>query len=150
MKIQMLNKKEKKEFENELKETYGILLPRCQLIKAGKEKIRLFTGDFSEHELNILVRTVNIETIGIYFAKRENDGIRLNFDSCNIFKAEKNIIDIDRKEAEKWLSGDNIENRKNSKGYVLLKFGNLIVGCGKAIKQTIINFVPKERRTNIV
>lgn len=146
MRFQTLNKKEKSEFEDNLKENYGIVLPRCQLIKAGNEKIRLFTGDFSEHELNILAGLTRVETVGTYFAQTDVDNIRLGFDSCSLFKSSKNIIELDEEQAKKWFQGYTLEINTEEQSYVLLKFNGIIIGCGKATGKNILNFVPKERR----
>lgn len=145
MRINVLNKKEKKEFEEKLKERFGIILPRCSLVRGGKDKIRIFTGDFSEHELNILNGIARVETIGMYFAQYI-DKIRIGFSSSNLFKATKNILELKKQEAEKWLRGEDLNIKYKNKGYILLKFDSMIIGCGKATEEMVLNFVPKEKR----
>jgi NOL1/NOP2/fmu family ribosome biogenesis protein len=147
MKIQTLNRKEKRKFEEKLKQDFGITLPRCLLIKSGKNKIRIFTGDFSEHELNIIKGIIRMETTGLYFANIDkNNEIRLSFDSSNIFSATKNILDLNEEQIKEWFKGQDLNIRFKNKGYVLLKYQEKIIGCGKAATDKIINFVPKERR----
>ena len=35
-------------------------------------------------------------------------------------------------------------------GFVLIKYENDFIGCGKITKDKILNFVPKERRLKVV
>jgi NOL1/NOP2/fmu family ribosome biogenesis protein len=145
MKIQTLNRKEKREFEEKLKQKFGVILPRCSLVKGGKNKIRIFTGDLSEHELNILSGAVRVETIGMYYAQYI-DNIRISFSSSNLFKATKNILELNEKQAKQWLRGEDLNMKVKNKGYILIKYDDMIVGCGKATEDKILNFVPKEKR----
>lgn len=147
MKIETLNKKAKKQFEEKIKERFEIILPRCLLIKGGKNKIRLFTGDFSEHELNIIKGIIRLETVGMYYSQFDkNNEIRLAFSASNLFKASKNILELDEKQMKEWFKGEDLNIKFKNRGYVLLKYDDMIIGCGKATSDKIINFVPKEKR----
>ena len=145
MRIQTLAKKEKREFEEKLKQKFGIILPRCSLIRGGKNKIRIFTGDFSEHELNILSGVARVETVGMYYAQYI-DNIRISFSSSNLFKTTKNILELNEKKAKQWLRGEDLNMKVKNKGYILIKYDDMLVGCGKATEDKILNFVPKEKR----
>lgn len=147
MKIETLNKKEKRDFEEKLKERFGITLPRCLLIKAGKNKIRIFTGDFSEHELNIVAGIIRLETAGMYMAVIDKQNkIRLGFSASTLFYGAKNILGLNENQAKNWFRGEDLNIKVRDKGYIILKFDDMIIGCGKATEDKILNFVPKERR----
>jgi NOL1/NOP2/fmu family ribosome biogenesis protein len=148
MKIKTLGKKEKKQFEKKLKDRFGIKIPSAQFIRGGKDKLRLFTGDFSEHELNILNGIVRIETIGMrYGSFDKNKDFRIGFDASNLFTPKRNIITLDKKQLKTWFQGQDLDIKVKKQGYVVLRFENIIVGCGKATQNKILNFVPKERRS---
>jgi NOL1/NOP2/fmu family ribosome biogenesis protein len=71
----------------------------------------------------------------------------LTFDALSIFKNQitKNIIEIDDKNAEEWLRGNDLQI-KSDRGFKILKNNNEFIGCGKSTGEKITNFVPKERR----
>ncbi len=155
MKLEILSKKDKDKLSNFLEQAYGLGLPRCQIIQSSKERLRIFTGDLSERELMILANTIRIETIGTYLAfikKEDNEKdseFRLSFDSSFIFKdATKNILDLDEEQMKLWISGQDLVAEKISSTYpfMLLRYKEEIIGCGKLTQNKILNFVPKERR----
>ncbi len=144
-------KGEKKKTLKKLKQQFGIDNLNYLLFKSGKSKIRAFSGNLSKEEISILARNINIEIIGLYIAKQENQDkeIRLSHDAVSLFKnqIQKNIVEINLSQIKKWLKGQDIEFKKKIKeGIIILKNNNDIVGCGKSNGRTIFNFVPKERR----
>ena len=88
---------------------------------------------------------MRIENIGIYFAKEQPDGIRLTIYSVHLININKNILEINNDESEKWFKGYDLDIN-TSKGFKILKNNNDFIGCGKSTGQKISNFVPKERR----
>ncbi len=84
---------------------------------------------------------------GLYFGFVEKDGLRLSIEGTQLVgpKAKKNIIELNDVEAEEWLRGYALE-KKAQKGYVLLRYKNHFLGCGKSNGERIWNNVPKERR----
>jgi NOL1/NOP2/fmu family ribosome biogenesis protein len=150
MNLKFISKGEKKNIQKKLKEQFGIQNLNYLLLKSGKNKIRAFSGSLSKEEISILARNINIEIIGLYIAKQENEKeIRLSHDAVSLFqnKIQKNIIEINNPQVKKWLKGRDIEFKKNiQEGIVILKNNNDIIGCGKSNGKTIFNFVPKERR----
>ena len=94
--FELFDKKKKQEFIQFLKEKYGFELSG-NVLKQSQEKLRYFTGNLSEHELNILAGTVRVETIGLYLATIDEDAsIRFSFDAGFLAKnAKKNVIELD-------------------------------------------------------
>ena len=149
MKLEFLSKQERQKLLEELEKKFGISGINYLFLKTGKEKIRAFSGSLSREELSALARAVNIELIGLYFAKQQgnNNEIRLSHDAVSLLRDKiiRNIIELTKDEAEKWLKGQDIE-KKAEKGIFVLKHEDDLIGTGKSSGEKIINFVPKERR----
>lgn len=148
MKIEFINKSEKKKIIEQLNEQFGITELPYLLVKSGKEKIRGYTGSLSKDEIKKLDQNIRIEGVGIYLIKEEVDGLRLSFDAADLLKGQirKNIIEISKEDAEKWMKGNNLEIDENLHGIFAVKSGRDFLGCGKASGGRLNNFVPKERR----
>lgn len=146
--MKILSSSQKKKIIDNLNEQYGITFLPYLLIKFGKEKIRLYSGNLSKNELINLDRNLRIESIGIYFAKEQPEGIRLTIDGIHLTDINKNILEINDDESDKWFKGYDLAINAG-KGFKILKNNNDFIGCGKSTGQKISNFVPKERRVKI-
>tara|TARA_Y100000310_G_scaffold341643_1_gene441464 strand:- start:1301 stop:1747 length:447 start_codon:yes stop_codon:yes gene_type:complete len=137
----------KKKIINQLNEQYGISTLQYLLLQFGKEKIRAYSGNLSTEELNVLDANLRIENIGLYFAKEQNDGIRLTLDGVQLIKHQitKNILEINNQQAQDWLKGNDLLI-KSDNAFKIIKNNNEFLGCGKSTGERITNFVPKERR----
>jgi NOL1/NOP2/fmu family ribosome biogenesis protein len=142
-----LTSTDKKRIVEQLNKAFGITNVPGLIIQFGKEKLRLYTGNFSKEELYHLDNEARIETIGLYFAKIENDGIRLTLDGVQLFKDQinKNILELDDKTADLWLKGNDLD-LKLDQSYKIIKNNKEFLGCGKSTGEKVSNFVPKERR----
>lgn len=158
MNLKILKKTEKKKIVEVLEENFGISdLPFLflQTGKKNKKKIRAFSGSLSREEIQRLARTARVESVGFYLATRIGNETRLSHDSVSLLRNQinKNIITINKKQADEWLKGKDIEiketqtkNIKNKKGFVVLRYKDDFIGTGKLSQNRITNFVPKERR----
>ncbi|WP_457554786.1 methyltransferase RsmF C-terminal domain-like protein [Candidatus Pyrohabitans sp.] len=83
---------------------------------------------------------------GVYFGTLERDGLRLSVEGCYLVgkSARKGVVKVGREQAERWMRGENIEGEGD--GYVILRWGNYFLGCGKAREGKVLNYLPKERR----
>ena len=160
--FKILDKTKKKHFVNQVEE-FGIEKINELLIKSGKERLRAYSGNLSKEELNLLIKVLPVESIGLYvgkemFNKKNNKSeTRLSLDGINYWKNQiKNrIISLDEEQEEKWFKGEDVEVTKEQaekikeRGFVILrspKSGDFI-GTGKLSNDDIIfNFLPKERR----
>jgi len=120
-----------------LKEQFGVEKVDFNLKIMGKNRIYAYRGCFEDLEEY---------HSGVYFGKLERDGIRLSIEGCYLLKDQikKNVIEVDYNEMIKWLSGEDL--KRKAKGYVVLKWRDYFLGCGKGVGDRIINYVPKERR----
>ncbi len=147
MTFRFLNSKERKEVFEELEDLYGVEAREVVMMEAGKQKIRVFSGDLTREEIMKLNEFVRIEVTGIYFASKKDEEIRLNFDVVSFLRNEisKNVIEIDKENYEKWIRGQDIE-LKTQRGTIVLKYGNDLIGVGKSNGERVFNYVPKERK----
>jgi len=83
---------------------------------------------------------------GLYFGTLEKNGIRLSIEGSFIVGklAKKNVIELDDEDARRWMRGEDL--KLPVKGYVILKWKNFFLGCGKGNGKIVKNYVPKERR----
>ena len=148
MKLAILKRNKRIEIEKILEKNYGIKIPfKYQLVKLGKEKLRIFTGNLGARDILILSKILTIDTIGLYFAFFKDDELRISFDSAILFGRNAiNSVSLNDREAKEWLKGQDLEKNTQIRGYVIIKYQSDILGCGKATGRKILNFVPKERR----
>ncbi len=137
-------KKELREqIENMLKEQFGVEKIDLNFKEMGKRRIYAYTNCEPEFKLRKVSQ-------GIYFGTIERDGLRLSIEGSFLVgpKAKKNVVEVSKEEAQKWMEGDDLEldERVLPGTYVILKFGSYFLGCGRMKGNKIINFVPKNRR----
>ncbi len=125
-----------------LKEQFGVDRIDFELKKGGKGKVYAFRKcNFDPGDIE------GIDTYhGIYLGRIEKDGFRLSIEGSFIIGplATKNVVEIGDATAMQWMKGNGISS--NVKGYVILKWRNFFVGCGKGNGKVIKNFVPGDRR----
>lgn len=138
---------EKRRMIEELNAKFGITELPYLLIESGKEKIRAFSGHMSKDEIIELAKMTKIEGVGVYFMKKENDGLRLSFEASQLLRKQisKNILDIDDKQLQLWIRGYDLE-LKAPQGVYAIRYKGDFLGCGKSNGEKLFNYVPKERR----
>jgi len=147
-KINFLKSGEKKKLIVELEKVYGITKIPHLLLETGRKKIRAFSGHLSKEEIQQLSDLVNVEIVGTYLINKRDDDLRISFDALPIMQKQitKRILEIDKKQFEKWMRGYNLPVEKIPRGIVILKFKDELVGIGKSNEEKIFNYVPKERK----
>ncbi|MEN7982271.1 MAG: hypothetical protein ABFQ65_02400 [Nanoarchaeota archaeon] len=147
--LKILNKHEKQEIENKLKNQFGIKSISGILLKRGAERIFLYQGEFTKQEIKKLdYMKINVERVGVYFCKFQNNEIRLSIEGTQILKDQitKNIFELNKEQAETWMKGGELNIKTGVKGFVIMKYKEDLLGCGKASEEKITNFIPKNRR----
>lgn len=149
--LKILNNKEKKEIENKLNAQFGIKNIPGMIVQKGKEKLFLLTTNFTSNEIRKIEQTAFIERAGIYFAKIMNDKIRLSIEGTQILKNQitKNIYELNKEESQKWMMGQELPIQTGKKDFLVIKYKEDFLGCGKASELKIGNFIPKQRRLKI-
>ena len=146
--LKILNQKEKAEIEYKLHEQFGISSVPGMIVMRGQERLFLFSGNLSEEEINKLEKCTFIERMGVYFAKIVDDSLRLSIEGSQILKEQidKNIFELDEKQAEEWMKGHELPIKTGSHGFIIMKHEGDFLGTGKASNEKIGNFIPKNRR----
>lgn len=147
-KFETLKRAEKERIIEKLNAQFGIEKLNYLLIRQGREKIRAFSGSLAREELEKLGENINIEIVGIYLCKEEGGEYRLSHDAPSILHNQitKNILELTEEQAKEWLKGRDLEIKSEIHGFVILKYNEFLIGCGKSGGERITNFVPKERR----
>lgn len=149
MRLKILNQNEKREIENQLKKQFGIKEIQGILVKKSEDRIFIFQGSFNEKAIRKMEDLrIPLERVGIYFAKRINDQLRLSIEGIHILKDQitKNIYELDEKLAEEWMMGQDLLIGTGKRELLIMKYKDDLIGCGKASESKIGNYVPKSRR----
>ena len=113
-----------------------------------KNKIYLVTKDIER----IAIDNLRIDAIGLYFGEVNHGSLRLSIEGSQMIgkRARKNIVELDKEDAELWSMGNDIDKEFDVYGFVILKHKKDFIGCGKYKEGKIFNYVPKERRLRVV
>jgi len=151
MTLKILSINEKKKIEKSLKEQFGIDKIPGLLVKRGEERIFLFQGSLSPKEITELEKTILLERVGIYFAKIIRDEPKLSIEGTQILKDQikKNIFELNKEQAEQWMTGQELNIKTGKRSFLIMKYKDDLLGCGKASEEKITNFIPKSRRLKI-
>ena len=146
--LKILSSNEKQNIVDKLKKQFGVKEVEGIFVQRGPERLFLFQGDFTQKQIQTLERTIPIERVGIYFGKVIHDEIRLSIEGTHILKNQitKNIFELNDEQAELWMKGNELEIQTGKKGFLIMKYKDDFLGCGKASELKITNFVPKNRR----
>jgi NOL1/NOP2/fmu family ribosome biogenesis protein len=142
--LRILNKKENERILNIIKENYDIkdIDFDCAMLINKEGKIFLISNDIHKIDLNKL----RVNELGLYIARLDKE-LRLTIEGSQIFGkyANKNILEINEDQANKWMTGEEINCHKEFDSFVIIKYKDNYLGTGKYKEGRIINYIPKER-----
>jgi len=146
MEGKFLNKKEIKPILHQLEKQFGFTeeLPYV-FFKNNKHKVLIINKELSQIDMIKL----RINSLGLYFGEiMDSREIRLSIEGSQIVgqTATKNVVAVDENTAKQWMYGQDIEGQYDATGFVILKYGNYYIGCGRCKDGKISNHVPKNRR----
>lgn len=139
--LKFLNTRDRKELFKQLKEQFGAEELDYIFFENSQEKIFILSKDYA----NANLENINVNNLGMYFARRENDGLRLTIEGAQLINAKKNIIELGKEQIDLWMKGKDIPMEGNL-GYVIVKNNKDVFGCGMLKNNILRNMVPKERR----
>ncbi len=131
--FKILNENEKKEVEDSLNEQFGIKQIPGIIMQRGEERLFLFQGELNEKQIRHLEEArINIERIGVYFAKIVDSKIKLSIEGIHLLKNQitKNIFEVNEKQAEQWMKGQDLQISTGKKGFIIIKYKDDFLGCG--------------------
>jgi len=146
--LKILNKREQKEIEKKLNKQFGIKNVPGIIAMKGKERLFLFSGSLNKRNIKALEKIVIIERLGIYFAKLVEDSVKLSIEGTQILKDQikENIFELSENQVEEWMKGQDLQIKTGKRGFFVIRNKDDFLGCGKASKEKIGNFIPKNRR----
>jgi len=146
--LRILNSREKKEVMKLINNQWDSDFSPDVLLESNNGKIYLVSRGMANIEWNNL----NIDRVGLYFARLKDNKVRLTIEGSQLVgpSAKKNIIVIDDSQLKSWFRGEDLDGKFNGEGFVLLKHGVDFVGCGKVTSEKLLNFVPKARRAELI
>jgi|APSaa5957512622_1039677.scaffolds.fasta_scaffold159066_1 NOL1/NOP2/fmu family ribosome biogenesis protein len=160
MNFQILDKTKKKKFMEKI-EKFGVGKVPYLFLRTGKEKVRGYSGDFSNHELVRLMKWLNVHSIGLYLGKEFDDNARLSLDGVHMLniagEIKESFFEMNKEQEELWFRGKDVdltdkqkEACKDLSDFVVVRSegGDDLLGIGRLSgdKNFLFNFVPKERR----
>jgi NOL1/NOP2/fmu family ribosome biogenesis protein len=140
--------KEKQKILESLNNQFGIKKIPGTLLKRGSEKIFLYQGNFTQKEIAEIEEIFPIERIGVYFAKEQNGEIRLSIEGVHLLQNQitKGIFELNKEQMNQWMHGSELNIKTGFKQFLIIKYQDYFLGCGKASEEKITNFIPKNRR----
>ncbi len=149
--FKIFNERDKKGVLEKLNKQFGVTEIPGTLLSRGAERIFFYSGDLDRKGIVELEQTIPIERIGVYFGKFVDEKFRLSIEGVQILKDQinKNVFELDKENADLWMSGSELNVETGFKDFLIIKYGNDFLGCGKASALKIGNFVPKSRRLKI-
>jgi len=149
MQAEILNKKGVEEIERIVEANYGVKidLQKFLVLKTGvDEKVWIASRDLEKIDL----KNLRVNSVGLYFGKvKRNKKIKLSIEGCQIVKAKKNFVNVNKAQAESFMSGKDIELTDVSGceqgNFIFVKHGNNWLGVGKLSNTRLENLNPKSR-----
>ena len=145
--LKVLNKKQVKHLLQKIYDQWGaeIDLKEYGVLVNHKSKFFITNKEIFDIDLSKL----RINSLGLYIGELEH-GIRLSIEGSQLIGpyAKKNIIEVDSRQRQDWLKGEDINIKGHYKGFVIIKHCQDYLGSGKFKDDKILNFVPKTRRLN--
>lgn len=148
MRAKILNKAEKKKIFEELRVRFCFDGKLDYVFVELRKKIKILSKDFKDIDLQDL----QIENLGLLFAERLEDGLKLSIEGSQLVGpyATTNILELDTEQLKQWMTGGVLrikENTKLEEGFVILRHCQDYVGCGKLSNGRLWSSIPLHRRT---
>lgn len=153
----ILNTREIKVIKERLIAQFGVAPAEDYAYLQGKNnKISLVNKDIQKIDLNGL----RIDRVGLYFAEVMDDGsVRLSKEGAQLLVGEThrqkkkllNTVELSAEEVRSYFQGNDLSKDLGlGNRFVLLFFNNNCLGCAKYKENTILNFLPKIHRGEVI
>lgn len=148
MNLNILHTREVKEIRRILFEEFGFDGSLdYNFLKSEKKKVYLSSKDLGRVDLDKL----RINSMGLYFGEMKDGRLRLSLEGTQLIgpKSTKNVLVLDERQMKWYFSGADLDMDLGGENrFVLLKFRDDFIGCAKYKEGKLLNFMPKEQRTN--
>lgn len=144
MNYKILNKKETRKILELIKKQWGADFITDKIFIKNNDDILLANKEI----FSLSFGNINVNSLGLYFGELIDNKLRLSIEGSQLIGplAKTNIVEINEAELKQWLNGENIDKQIDANSYVIIKYKNDFIGCGKAKEDKILNYVPKARR----
>lgn len=146
MNIAFMNSKQMKRIYSLLDSQFGFSEKIDYVfVRTNKGKLYIVNRDVERIDLD----KIRINSMGMYFGEMTNsEELRLSIDASQMLgpKCTKNILELDSEQIKLWMGGQDFELENDSNSFVLVKYKNDFVGCGKIKNKKLLNYVGKVRR----
>lgn len=117
-------------------------------LQTKADKVYIVNRDFACLDL----KDLRIDSLGLYLGQILNSEFRLSIEGSQLVgpMAKKNVLEIDKDQLKKWFLGDDLPLQTKNKGFLLVRFNDDFVGSGKVKDDSLLNFVPKARKGEII
>lgn len=91
--------------------------------------------------------SLEVKTSGFRFVRTRNIGFKPTTYCLQFLgdRIERNVVDVEREELVLLLDGELVEEDAEGVGYVALRHGEPVVGCGFYADGTVSSRIPKDR-----
>ena len=151
-KLTILNSREVKRIKEIVVNNFGGFLKEdYAYLQNEKGKVFVINKDISR----IKLENLKIDKMGLYFAEVKNNQVRLSKEGAQLLFLENrklnNIISLNNNEVKEYFAGNDLKkNLGKENKLVILEYQNNILGCAKYKEQTILNFLPKNHRREVI
>ena len=145
--LKILNSKEKKEIVQRINSQWDAgFSTELAMLRNNENKIFLMNGEVAVLDISHL----RINSMGLYVAEVSSDSVRLSIEGSQLIgpQARRNVVEISKEEAGRWLMGEDLEQQVEWRGFVIVRHHDDFLGCGCAAKGKVLNYVGKNRRVS--
>lgn len=173
---QILNAKQRKQLLAQIKEQWDVAekpladLNKFVFLRSTNDKIYLINRDFQKLLEQKGEKKFRIDKVGMYFGLFGPREVRVNIEGSQLIgkNAKKNIIEVDDKQLNDWVTGNEIvlnekqiRSSSSLSGFIIIKHKNKktnkfdYFGSGlyredfQTKEKKILNFVSKNRRVKL-
>ncbi|MCF7861249.1 hypothetical protein K9M79_03300 [Candidatus Woesearchaeota archaeon] len=150
MQLDVMNRKQSKKMLSLLQKQFGFDKDLDYgILTSTKGKVYLVRKEVFDMDLSKL----RIDTIGLYFGEFINsEELRISLDGSQLIGpyCRKGIVEINESEARKWVSGECLELKTHYNQFILIKYKDDYLGCGKANGDEIFNYISKSRKIDFI
>jgi len=91
---------------------------------------------------------VRIDSLGMYFGAIDKGGLRLSIEGSQLVgpHCNKDILTLNKPQKDMWIRGIVIQQKHPNTGYVLIRYNDDFMGCGKVKNNELLNYFSKSRK----
>ncbi len=121
-------------------------------VQNANGKLFLINKDIVKVDLEKL----RVDKIGLYVAEVKDNSVRLGKEGAQLLAKEnpdslKQVVALDKEEIKLYFTGADLKKDLGGKSrYILIKYENNIIGCSKYKEGTILNYLPKINRGEVI